>query len=167
MWHCSHSRFSVVVTDELVPIHLLICSHHLTMTTWAGWSMSAVSKAICMSLYVISSIVMYCVTLPVMLMLENIELPLSRPNDVQGRIGLAGLILHAAGVGLIDRSAVISGRYNKYHSLQLQNYYAHFPPLQHTHTFMQTQLCGTCHSNDHGCRGIVCWPWQEESCVIG
>ena len=52
------------------------------------------------------------------------------------RIGLAVLILHAAGVGLTDRPAVISGRYNKYHSqsLQLQNYYAHFPPLQHTHS---------------------------------
>ena len=73
------------------------------------------------------------------------------------RIGLAVLILHAAGVGLTDRPAVISGRYNKYHSLQLQNYYAHFPPLQHTHTFMQTQLCGTGHGNDHGFRGIVCW----------
>ena len=44
------------------------------------------------------------------------------------------LILHAAGVGLTDRPAVISGRYNKYHSLQLQNYYAHFPPLQYTHS---------------------------------
>ena len=83
------------------------------------------------------------------------------------RIGLAVLILHAAGVGLTDRPAVISGRYNKYHSLQLQNYYAHLPPLQHTHTFMQTQLCGTGHGNDHGFRGIVCWSWQEESCVIG
>ena len=50
------------------------------------------------------------------------------------RIGLAVLILHAAGVGLTDRPAVISGRYNKYHSLQLQNYYAHFLPLQHTHS---------------------------------
>ena len=40
------------------------------------------------------------------------------------RIGLAVLILHAAGVGLTDRPAVISGRYNKYHSLQLQNYNA-------------------------------------------
>ena len=49
------------------------------------------------------------------------------------RIGLAVLILHAAGVGLTDRPAVISGRYNRYHSLQLQNYYAHSPPLQHTH----------------------------------
>ena len=49
------------------------------------------------------------------------------------RIGPAVLILHAAGVGLTDRPAVISGRYNKYHSLQLQNYYAHFPPLQHAH----------------------------------
>ena len=53
------------------------------------------------------------------------------------RIGLAVLILNAAGAGLIGRPAVISGRYNKCHSLQLQNHYAHFPPLQHTHTFMQ------------------------------
>ena len=49
------------------------------------------------------------------------------------RIGLAVLILNAAGAGLIGRPAVISGRYNKCHSLQLQNHYAHFPPLQHTH----------------------------------
>ena len=53
------------------------------------------------------------------------------------RIRLAVLILNAAGAGLIGRPAVISGRYNKCHSLQLQNHYAHFPPLQHTHTFMQ------------------------------
>ena len=56
------------------------------------------------------------------------------------RIGLAVLILHAAGVGLTDRPAVISGRYNKYHSLQLQNYYAHFPPLQHTHIHANTTM---------------------------
>ena len=49
------------------------------------------------------------------------------------RIGLTVLILHATGVGLTDRPSVISGRYNKYHSLQLQNYYANFSPLQHTH----------------------------------
>ena len=49
------------------------------------------------------------------------------------RIGLAVLKLHAAGAGIIGRPAVISGRYNKYHSLQLQNHYAHFPPLQHIH----------------------------------
>ena len=73
----------MVVTDELVPIHLFICSHHLTMITWDGWSMSEVSNAMCMSL-VISSIVMHCATLLVMLMLENIELLLPRPNDVQG-----------------------------------------------------------------------------------
>ena len=60
MWHCSHSRFSVVVTDELVP-SLFFCSHHLTMMTWAGWSMSEVSSAMCMSL-VISSIVMYSIS---------------------------------------------------------------------------------------------------------
>ena len=61
------------------------------------------------------------------------------------RIGLAVLILHAVGVGRTDRPAVISGRYNKYPSLQLQNYYAHFPPLQHTHihanTTMQNRHC--------------------------
>ena len=56
------------------------------------------------------------------------------------RIGLAVLILHAAGVGLTDRPAVISGRYNKYHSLQLQNYYAHFPPLQHTYIHASTTM---------------------------
>ena len=79
------------------------------------------------------------------------------------RIGLAVLILHAVGAGLIGRPAVISGRYNKSHSLQLQNHYAHFPPLQHTHTHScKTQLCGISHGNDHGFRGIVCWPWQED-----
>ena len=54
------------------------------------------------------------------------------------RIGLAVLILHAA--GLTDRPAVISGRYNKYHSLQLQDYYAHFPPLQYTHIHANTTM---------------------------
>ena len=62
------------------------------------------------------------------------------------RIRLAVLFLHAAGAGLIGRPVVISGRYNKCHSLQLQNHYAHFPPLQHTHTHAcKTQLCGTGH----------------------
>ena len=73
----------MVVTDKLVPIPLFFCSHHLTMMTWAGWSMSDVSNAMCMSL-VISSIVMYCATLLVMLMLENVELLPARPNNVQG-----------------------------------------------------------------------------------
>ena len=77
------------------------------------------------------------------------------------RIELAVLILRAAGVGLTDRPAVISGRYNKCHSLQPQNYYAHFSPLQLTHAHSCKQLCGTGHGNDHGFRGIVCWPWQE------
>ena len=54
------------------------------------------------------------------------------------RIGLAVLILHAAGVGLTDRPAVISGPYNNNHWLQLQNYYIHFPPLQHTHIHANT-----------------------------
>ena len=72
------------------------------------------------------------------------------------RIGLAVLILHAAGAGLLGRPAVISGRYNKCHSLQLQNHNAHFPPLQHTyihakHNYAELvmgnypQLCGTGH----------------------
>ena len=55
-------------------------------------------------------------------------------------MGLAVLILYAAGVGLIGRPAVISGRYNKYHSLQLQNHYARFPPLQHTHIHASTTM---------------------------
>ena len=83
------------------------------------------------------------------------------------RIGLAVLILNAAGAGLIGRPAVISGRYNKCHSLQLQNHYAHFPPLQHTHIHARHSYAELVMGNDHGFRGIVCWPWQEESCVIG
>ena len=83
------------------------------------------------------------------------------------RIGLAVLIQHAAGVGLTGRPAVISGRYNKCHSLQLQNHYAHLPPLQHTRIHANTTMRNWSWGNDHGFRGIVCWPWQEESCVIG
>ena len=84
------------------------------------------------------------------------------------RIGLAVPILYAAGAGLIGRPAVISGRYNKWHSLQLQNHYAHFPPLQHTHTHScKHNYAELVMGNDHGFRGIVCWPWQDESCVIG
>ena len=83
------------------------------------------------------------------------------------RIGLAVLILNAAGAGLIGRPAVISGRYNKWHSLQLQNHYVHFPPLQHTHIHARHSYAELVVGNDHGFRGIVCWPWQEESCVIG
>ena len=83
------------------------------------------------------------------------------------RIGLAVLILNAAGAGLIGRPAVISGRYDKCHSLQLQNHYAHFPPLQHTHIHARHSYAELVMGNDHGFRGIVCWPWQEESCVIG
>ena len=83
------------------------------------------------------------------------------------RIGLAVLILNAAGAGLKGRPAVISGRNNKCHSLQLQNHYAHFPPLQHTHIHARHSYAELVVGNDHGSRGIVCWPWQEESCVIG
>ena len=82
------------------------------------------------------------------------------------RIGLAVLILHAAGVGLIGRPTVISGRYNKCHSLQLQNHYPRFPPLQHTHS-CKHNYAELVMGSDHGLRGIVCWPWQEKSCVIG
>ena len=53
------------------------------------------------------------------------------------RIGLAVLILHAAGVGLTDRPAVISGRYNKYHSLQYRT---------PTHTFCH------CNTHTHSCK---------------
>ena len=84
-----------------------------------------------------------------------------------GRIGLAVLNLHAAGVGLIGRPAVISGRYNKCHSLQLQNHYAHFPPLHHTHIHAKHNRAEPVMGNGYGFRGIVCRPWQEESCVIG
>ena len=83
------------------------------------------------------------------------------------RIGLAVLNLHAAGVGLIGRPAVISGRYNKCYSLQLQNHYAHFPPLHHTHIHAKHNLAEPVMGNGYGFRGIVCWPWQEKSCVIG
>ena len=83
------------------------------------------------------------------------------------RIGLAVLNLHAAGVGLIGRPAVISGRYKKCHSLQLQNHYAHFPPLHHTHIHAKHNRVEPVMGNGYGFRGIVCWPWQEKSCVIG
>ena len=82
------------------------------------------------------------------------------------RIGLAVLNQHAAGVGLIGRPAVISGRYNKCHSLQLQNHYAHFPPLHHTHIHAKHNRAEPVMGNGYGFRGIVCWPWQEKSCVI-
>ena len=48
------------------------------------------------------------------------------------RIGLAVLILYAAGAGLMCRPAVTSGRYNKCHLQQLPNHYAHSLPMQHT-----------------------------------
>ena len=83
------------------------------------------------------------------------------------RIGLAVLNLHAAGVGLIGGPAVISGRYNKCHSLQLQNHYAHFPPLHQTHIHAKHNRAEPVMGNGYGFRGIVCWPWQEKSCVIG
>ena len=72
------------------------------------------------------------------------------------RIGLAVLILHAVGVGLTDRPAVISGRYNKYHSLQLQNYYAHFPPLQHIHIHASTTMRNWSWE----------WSWVSRHCML-
>ena len=71
-------------------------------------------------------------------------------------------------VGLTNRPAVISDRYNKCHSLPPKSHYAHFPPLQHTHKFSRkTQLCGIGPGNDYGFRGIACWPLQEECYVLG
>ena len=83
------------------------------------------------------------------------------------RNGLAVIILHAAGAGLIGRPAVIGGRYNECHSLQLLNHYAHFPPLRHTHIHAKHKYSKLVIGNDYGFRCIVCWPWQEEPCVIG
>ena len=86
------------------------------------------------------------------------------------RIGLAVLILHTADVGLIGRPAVNSGRHNKCHSPLLQNHYAQLPPPQHKHTHTHTykhNYLELVMGNDHEFRGIVCRPWQEESCVIG
>ena len=72
------------------------------------------------------------------------------------------LILYAAGVGLIGRPVVIRGRYNKCHSLQLKIHYAHFPPLQHTHTYSRKHnYAELVMRYDHGFRGIVCWPGKE------
>ena len=72
------------------------------------------------------------------------------------RIGLAVLILHAAGVCLTDSPAVISGRYNKYHSLQLQNYYAHFPSLQHTRIHANTTMRNWSWE----------WSWVSRHCML-
>ena len=66
------------------------------------------------------------------------------------------LILHAASVGLTDRPAVISGRHNKYHSLQLQNYYAQFPPLQHTHIHANTTMRNWSWE----------WSWASRHCML-
>ena len=65
--------------------------------------------------------------------------------------------VHAAGAGLIGRPAVISSRYNKFHSLQLQNHYAHFQPLQHTHIHANTQSCGSGHGK---------WSWVSRHCML-
>ena len=67
------------------------------------------------------------------------------------------LIPHAAGAGLTGRPAVISGRYNKCHSLQLQNHYAHFPRLQHHTHPCKAQLCGTGHGK---------WSWVSRHCML-
>ena len=71
----------------------------------------------------------------------------------RSRIDPAVLTLHAAGVGLIGRPAVFSGRYNKCHSLQLQNH-------GNTHTYKHN-YADLVMGNDHGFQGTVCCPWQE------
>ena len=76
------------------------------------------------------------------------------------------LILHAVGVGFIGRPAVNSGNYNKCHSGQLRNHYAHIPQLQHARIHAKHYV-EMVMGNDNGFRGIVHWPWQEEACVIG
>ena len=81
-------------------------------------------------------------------------------------IGLAVLVPHVAGLGLMGRPAVISGRYNKCHPIQLENHYVHFPPLQHTHSHKHN-YAELIMWNDHGFRGTVFGLWKEESCVIG
>ena len=60
------------------------------------------------------------------------------------RIGLAVLILHAVGVGLTSGPAFISGRYNRFNSLQLQNHCATHT-FRHFNTHIHAQLCGTSH----------------------
>ena len=72
-------------------------------------------------------------------------------NQARSRIGLDVLIMHAASVGLTGRPAVISGRFDKCHSLQLQNHYAHFTPLQQplTHSYKQN-YGGIIVENYHG-----------------
>ena len=72
------------------------------------------------------------------------------------RIGLAVLILQAAGAGLIGRPAVISGHYNKWHSLQLQNHYALSATATHTRS-CKTQLCGTGHGK---------WSWVSRHFML-
>ena len=69
------------------------------------------------------------------------------------RIGLAVLILNAAGAGLIGRPAVISGRYNKCHSLPLRTLSA---TATHTHS-CKTQLRGT---------GRGKWSWVSRHCML-
>ena len=82
------------------------------------------------------------------------------------RIGLAVLILQAAGVGLIGlESSVIT---------IIHVNATHYSYRTTTHTFRHCNTHSYKHNyvelvtgNDHGFRGIVCWPRQQESCVIG
>ena len=40
-------------------------------------------------------------------------------------------------------------------------------PLHHTHIHAKHNRAEPVKGNGYGFRGIVCWPWQEKSCVIG
>ena len=66
------------------------------------------------------------------------------------RIGLAVLILHAAGVGLTDRLAVISGRYNKYHPLTTATKLLRTLSATATHT----------HTHIHANTSMRNWSWE-------
>ena len=75
-------------------------------------------------------------------------------------------ILHA-GVGLIGRPAVISGRYNKcphYSYRTTTHAFRHCNTHMHASTTMRNW---SWERKDHRFQGIVCWPWQKKSCVIG
>ena len=70
------------------------------------------------------------------------------------RIGLAVLILHAVGVGLTGRPAFISGRYNRFNSLQLQNHCATHT-FRHFNTHFMHNYAELVMGNDHRFLGIM------------
>ena len=63
------------------------------------------------------------------------------------------LNLHATSVGHTDRYEVISGRYDKCHSIQLQTHYDTHVAFLHKRNYAELVV-----GNYHGIRGIVCWP---------